>query len=72
MPFGKVALISHEVISPGPVSCGINGKSRSSSVLLVNSRTSRCELIMPGGVVRDYGNIEIDLQQEPPVLFAHI
>ncbi len=36
-PDGKVALISQEVISPGPVNVGARGKSLL-TVLLVNSR----------------------------------
>ena len=28
MPLGRLALISHEVISPGPLSCAISGISR--------------------------------------------
>ena len=36
-PAGKVALISQEVISPGPVNVGASGKSLL-TVLLVNSR----------------------------------
>ena len=36
-PAGKVALISQEVISPGPVNVGTSGKSLL-TVLLVNSR----------------------------------
>ena len=38
-PDGKVALISQEVISPGPVNVGARGKSLL-TVLLVNDRSS--------------------------------
>ena len=37
IPLGRVALISHVSISPGPVSCGVSGKSLL-MVLLVNCK----------------------------------
>ena len=37
-PLGKVVLISHVKISPGPDNCGINGKSKL-AVLFINCKS---------------------------------
>ena len=67
-PEGKVALISQEVISPGPVNVGASGKSLL-TVLLVNSRVIG-EYVSTG--ISSTMVMLISALVEPPELLAQI